>query len=813
MSDLWERANNAGELFLSTDFPYGPLDDPDGDGWTNAEEAAAGTNPFDPNPPDGLIQPQTVHIPESWADIDDDGLEEHTLEEIQVTWPQITGKAYTVFFSPDLIDWLPVGETFVGSETEQVYHFPLYQIEGQPPPPDKQFWRIKIGDVDSDGDGLTDAEEAALGTDPDSPQTVSGYPDMWLAEQYWATLLSAGFSSLDLDGDPDGDGLTNAQEDMLGKNRYVADNDAGIVQDSIRNGKFSEPSIGSGERPENDSTWSEDQTWDYWEGLLPDAAGKTSWTAVVGTNIEYQTVTPKEGCGQYVELKAEPENHYGIKQTIGTRIGVNYMLVLDCRARAVGAPEEPLAPEESNFEIQIEGTTQGTITKSIDFSAAGTPTPPGNWTTVPVVFTASDVTVKISLVPVYNVGSKMGGLVDNVDLLPVEVVEVSPKTKDEEGNDIAGSEKPSTGKPLTPFVELNPVADKIAHRELKVKIGEALQGKTVTWTLEPVPDATPATIRGAWTNSTTHPNRFEASATYGANGFTSLSQASSKTTVANDGFTAIRVNVPPIGFNQVRIKIQVEGATASIDLIDMEVPGVVVIDPGHGGTTNVQGSLSNNAVSPSGVLEKTMTLDYGLALRDSLRAKRQQDKLNLRVFMTRQTDDENPTGADRAHKARDNGADVLFVLHFNSDDDSGTTAHPRVPHRSRGTLECYRIDSNVFPQEDTDLSSDLIDCMVAAMTPFDAGANHRVRVAYGGTGLGGPAVSSDAYNGNTATYHPIRTAYIEGEFIDFGANTAADHTDDAVDILLNTGPNAPTVKTAIADSIRDGILQNLRNQP
>ena len=397
-------------------------------------------------------------------------------------------------------------------------------------------------------------------------------------------------------------------------------------------------------------------------------------------------------------------------------------------------------------------------------------------------------------------------------LLPVEVVEVSPKTKDEEGNDIAGSEKPSTGKPLTPFVELSPVADKIAHRELKVKIGEALQGKSVTWTLEPVPDATPATIRGAWTNSTTHPNRFEASATYGANGFTSLSQASSKTTVANDGFTAIRVNVPPIGFNQVRIEIQVEGATASIDLIDMEVPGVVVIDPGHGGTTNVQGSSSNNAVSPSGVLEKTMTLDYGLALRDSLRAKRQQDKLNLRVFMTREID-ENKSGEDRGHKARDNGADVLFVLHFNSDDDSGTTAHPRVPHRSRGTLEVYRTDSNVSPQEDTGLSSDLIDCMVAAMTPFDAGANHRTRVAYGGNGVGGPAVSSDVYNGNTATYHPIRTAYIEGDFIDFGANTAADHTDDAVDILLNTGPNAPTVKTAITDAIRDGILQNIRDQP
>jgi hypothetical protein len=37
------------------------------------------------------------------------------------------------------------------------------------------------------------------------------------------------------------------------------------------------------------------------------------------------------------------------------------------------------------------------------------------------------------------------------DLLSIEVVELSPKTKDEDGNEIAGSEKPNSGKPLTPI--------------------------------------------------------------------------------------------------------------------------------------------------------------------------------------------------------------------------------------------------------------------------------------------------------------------------------------------------------------------------
>jgi len=378
-------------------------------------------------------------------------------------------------------------------------------------------------------------------------------------------------------------------------------------------------------------------------------------------------------------------------------------------------------------------------------------------------------------------------------LVPVEVVELSPKVKDEEGNDVESSEHPSTGRPLTPFVELNPVTDRIAHRELKVRIGEALKGKTVIWTLDAVPDATPATIRGRWNHSTTHPDRFETSATYGANGFTRLSQESGRTTVADDGYTAVRVNVPPVGFNQVRIRIQIEGLDTPIDLIDMEVPGVVVIDPGHGGTANEQGSNWNNATSPSGVLEKAMALDYGLALRDSLRAIRDADRLNLRIFMTRETDI-NRSGAFRAARARDNGADIIHIIHFNAS----------AAHTARGTLEVYRTTNNVFPQQDTILSEGVITRMVAAMTPFDAGANHRARVA------NDTAVASDANNGNTAAYCPVRTAYIEVEFIDNGGHTTTPD-DDLVDMLLNTGPNAAAVKTAVADAMRDGILHDLRN--
>ena len=38
------------------------------------------------------------------------------------------------------------------------------------------------------------------------------------------------------------------------------------------------------------------------------------------------------------------------------------------------------------------------------------------------------------------------------------------------------------------------------------------------------------------------------------------------------------------------------------------INATVVIDPGHGGTVEVNGSSWNNAISASGVLEKVITL-------------------------------------------------------------------------------------------------------------------------------------------------------------------------------------------------------------
>ena len=214
---------------------------------------------------------------------------------------------------------------------------------------------------------------------------------------------------------------------------------------------------------------------------------------------------------------------------------------------------------------------------------------------------------------------------------------------------------------------------------------------------------------------------------------------------------------------------------------------MVVIDPGHGGTENMPGSSANNAVSTSGVLEKTMTLSYGLQLRDTLNQKAKAQKKNIHVLMTRTTD-KNLGGTERANKARDNGADDFFIIHFNSDDG----------HTARGTLAVVRASNdNVNLNEDNSFITPVVQGVVNAMKSYDSAANVRTPVPKDTN------ASNDINLGNTADYHLVRFGYIEVEFIDT----------PAVDALLNTGPNAGAVQGAIINAMADGILNDLNTQP
>jgi hypothetical protein len=219
VSDIWEREFNNGSLF---DEFFDPLADCDSDGWTNAQEAAAGTNPFDPNPPDGLIRPVTGHIPAVMGE--ENGLPiVATPETVTVTWPTLAGKQYTLLFSPDLTQgsWLPVGSPFIAQGGETTYYFNELDLA------DKRFWRVAVENVDTDGDGLSDHEEYLFGTEYWNPETFGGIPDAWLALHY---ATANGFNPED---DDDNDGLSNFEEYLHGTNPKLADTDGDGTTDFV----------------------------------------------------------------------------------------------------------------------------------------------------------------------------------------------------------------------------------------------------------------------------------------------------------------------------------------------------------------------------------------------------------------------------------------------------------------------------------------------------------------------------------------------------------------------------------------------------
>src|SRR5262245_38293605 len=88
----------------------------------------------------------------------------------------------------------------------------------------------------------------------------------------------------------------------------------------------------------------------------------------------------------------------------------------------------------------------------------------------------------------------------------------------------------------------------------------------------------------------------------------------------------------------------------------------VVIDAGHGGPSKppkVGGSSWNNATGPTGLLEKTATLQVAKA------AKKEFEGSGIELLMTRETD-VNLAIIARANVAKQARAQVFVSIHFNA---------------------------------------------------------------------------------------------------------------------------------------------------
>ncbi len=209
----------------------------------------------------------------------------------------------------------------------------------------------------------------------------------------------------------------------------------------------------------------------------------------------------------------------------------------------------------------------------------------------------------------------------------------------------------------------------------------------------------------------------------------------------------------------------------------------IVIDPGHGGTGSIGGSDGDHAVSPTGVREKNLTLIFANLTKAALETAATNGGHTLNIIMTRTTD-VNLSLADRARVARTNRADRFLSIHFNG--FNGV---------SRG-VETYirRAQDNVNFAEDRRFARRIQNAVFDVIEGFDSGSNDR------GVKQERFGVLNDTALGNTSGGH-CRACLLEVEFLDV----------PAVDVLLNTGPNANLVRTRIAQAIAGAIIQDLVN--
>ncbi len=128
-SDIWETFYSAFNLPANGDA--------DADGFTNAVESLAGTNPQD-----AASHPALTCLMNGG--------------HLNLSWPSEAGKLYAIYRSLDLSNGsFLLQDTAVGDGSSLLRGYPLAGSRG--------FFRIQASDVDTDGDGLTDWDEGKLG--------------------------------------------------------------------------------------------------------------------------------------------------------------------------------------------------------------------------------------------------------------------------------------------------------------------------------------------------------------------------------------------------------------------------------------------------------------------------------------------------------------------------------------------------------------------------------------------------------------------------------------------------------------------------
>lgn len=229
------------------------------------------------------------------------------------------------------------------------------------------------------------------------------------------------------------------------------------------------------------------------------------------------------------------------------------------------------------------------------------------------------------------------------------------------------------------------------------------------------------------------------------------------------------------------------GGTATTTLPSL---GTIVIDPGHGGTADLEGSKANNATSFSGVKEKKLTLDFSLILRDSLQKLAQEKNKQIKVVLTREQDVNLGIRA-RAKFSSTHKADLFICLHFNGHEDRSI----------RGVETYYAKNNNVNLQADKDFAKTVNNSLFASLKSIDSQAENREVKPDTLSGPGVLVVLKDQHLGNLNGSHKSRACYVELEFI----------TNQRVDRLLVSGPDAPQNRRLVMGNLASTLVDYLED--
>lgn len=214
--------------------------------------------------------------------------------------------------------------------------------------------------------------------------------------------------------------------------------------------------------------------------------------------------------------------------------------------------------------------------------------------------------------------------------------------------------------------------------------------------------------------------------------------------------------------------------------------GTVVLDPGHGGHTKVGGSSPNNAISVSGVKEKTLALDFCLLLRDLLVEQARADGDTIKVVLTR-TSDVNIGIAERAAVAGAHKADCFICLHFNG--------FHKPEASGAETFFAAKVNGNLNEAEDKAFAEAVHAGLLAGMRSVMPGAKDRRVKPDTESGPKVMGVLRDTSLGNAGRTKKCVACYIEAEFI----------TNPEVDRVLISGPAAIANRTKVLAHVAGAV--------